>query len=124
MLRPLPLLRITLVVLVLAAFAYIGLKEGYDGYVGAANGWQRFGAVTQLIYGAGAVAALIALWRRLSWLPGALLLWGVALATTGGIAPVVWGGAEVTAGIISGVATALFAALTGWGALLHARSKG
>jgi hypothetical protein len=115
-------IRLVAVVAVLLFFSWVGLKEGFDGYGHAENGMQRFGAVTQLLYGTGAVAALFALWRHASWLKYTLIHWGVWLTATGGLAPVVWGGSEIRVGLMSGAATALLAALVGWGALAHERS--
>jgi len=48
--------------------------------------------------------------------------WALAITSTATIAPVVWGGAEWSAGALGGLATALVAGLVAWGAVRHARS--
>jgi len=111
------------VVLLLSACVWLGLKEGYDGYRGAETGPQRIAAVTQLLYGIGAIAALVGLWQRRPWLTAALIGWGVPLTLTAALAPVVWGGAPWISGLVSGVGMAVASALVGWGALAHARSQ-
>jgi hypothetical protein len=118
-----PIARLVTVVLVLLGSVWLGLKEGYDGYRGAETGLQRTAAVMQLLYGGGAIAALVGLWQRRPWLTAALIGWGVPLTLTAALAPVAWGGAPWISGLVSGVGMAVASALVAWGALAHVRSQ-
>lgn len=109
--------RLVVAVLLLLATTWLGLKEGYDGLTGAETMWQRIAAGSQLIYGLGAVASLAGLYLRASWVRFPLIVWALMLGVTGGLSPVVWGDAPWTAGLVSGGATALTAALIVWMAL-------
>ena len=110
-------IRLLLVVSVLLAAVWFGLKEGTDGFLGAETPPQRAAAVLQLLYGSCAVASLVALLTRRRWLRAALVSWAATLIITGTLSPVVWAGSPWFGGLLSGAITAVVAALVVWGAL-------
>jgi hypothetical protein len=115
--------RLILVALVFAASAWLGLTEGVATLRGTPTTGQRIASITQILYGLAGGLCLIALRVRPAWSMLVLGLWVVMLTATGGLAPVVWGGATWLTGLLSGVATLLIAALVGWGYLAHIRSQ-
>lgn len=123
-------IRFVLVLILLAAWAWLGITEGLNGWQDAGSPGQRVCAASQMLSGAAAIACLIALFAHPAWLRLAFAIWAVLLTVTGGMAPVVWGGTPVWQGILAGGITALVAALVSWGAFAgesawrkhHARS--
>lgn len=121
--RPWPLARLIAVVLLLLGSAWLGIKEGIDGSLDATTPLQHLAGATQILYGLAAIASLAGIYLRARWLKGALATFGVALATTGGIAPVAWAETPIRVGIITAITSAGVAAAIGWGALAHVRSQ-
>ena len=121
--RAWPLLRLVTVVVLLLGCVWLGIKEGIDGSLDATTPLQRIAGVTQILYGIGATISLVGLWLRAPWLKAALTGYGVALAVTGGIAPVAWGGTAIGVGITTAITSGGIAIFIGWGALAHVRSK-
>ncbi len=115
-------IRLFLVTTVLLAAVWFGLKEGIDGFMDAETTFQRWAAASQVLYGALAVASLGALFTGRAWLRSGLIAWSLALTMTGTVAPVAWGGAPWSAGLMAGVLTAVVAGVVTWGALAHARN--
>jgi hypothetical protein len=113
--------RLALLVAVLLASVWLGLKEGLDGIRDAETNGQRLAGGFQLLYGAAAVASLIALVARVSWFRVPFGLCAVAMTVTAALAPVVWGGTTWTIGVISGLATAVIMGLVYWAAVAHFR---
>ena len=101
-----------LLVLLLGLSAYNGLYEGMNAVRTAAGTGMRVATVTQLLYGACSVLALLALAVRRAWVEPLLIGWGVAVTLTAGLAPIVYGGTAVWPGLAAGLATALLAWLT------------
>ena len=118
-----PRIRLLFVLLFLAPLVWLGLKEGLDGWRSAETDGQRIASILQVLYGLASIGCVYALLRRPRWVRPAFTLWAAALSFTGGLAPVVWGGAEWWVGVLSGVATLLLAALICWGAFAHVRLK-
>jgi hypothetical protein len=116
--------RLAALVLLFAAAVWLGLKEGFDGYRGAVTVGQRIAASTQLLYGAAAIPCLYSLFRASAWARWSLYLWMAALTTTGALAPVVWGGAAITAGLGGGLLALAIGGLAVWGTRLHWRLLG
>ncbi len=100
---------------------WLGVKEGVDGYRGAATASQRIAAGFQIAYGIAAAAALLALLTHRTWLKPALLLWVLTIATTAAAAPVVWGGAGWASAALASAVTLAASGLVMWGCLAHAR---
>lgn len=110
-------IRFVLVVVLLAAWAWLGIAEGLNGWQDAASPGQRVCAGSQILSGVAAITCLIALFAHPAWLRLACAIWAALLTITGGTAPVVWGGTPVWQGILAGAITALVAALVCWGAI-------
>ena len=96
--------------------AYAGLVGGIDGARSLATRGQRFAVTAQLLYGAFAVAALIAMAFRSRVALPILIAWGSALTVAGALAPVVWGEAGVPVGLAAGlsVAVVVFLIVRAW----------
>lgn len=103
---------------------YAGLVEGPDAMRSAATQGQRVAALTQMLYGVFAVAALIAMPLRPRFVLPILVLWGAALTVTGGLAPVVYGETGILVGVMAGVSVALVVVLVVWGWRKHSAGHG
>jgi hypothetical protein len=114
--RALRWIGIGLLVLALLACAWNGLREGSRELHNDDTPAMRVATVTQLLYGALAVLALLALavpaWRRRVF--PLLICWAVATTLTGGLAPVVYGGSSLGIGVAAGALTALIAGGLVW----------
>lgn len=75
---------------------------------------QQVATVTQFGYALTGVVAAGALLVGLRWASGVLWLWAVFLTVTGGLAPVVWGGAGPSAGLAAAATSAAIAAFVAW----------
>ena len=103
-----------LLVLLLLLTAYTGLRDGLNGVHHAVGVGEWTVTVAQLAYGLFAILALAAMGARhriatpfiYGWCAGAILL--------SFLAPVVYGGASIAVGLVSGVAGALLALLVVW----------
>lgn len=84
---------------------------------GAETGMQHVAAVTQLLYGASALASLVALFGQQKWLKWALIDMTTMAAITGFLSPMVWGGAGIAAGLIAAASVLVVGGLVTWGAL-------
>lgn len=113
--------RLVLIVVVLLAAVWLGLKEGLNTVRDAMTTGQRLAGGFQLLYGAAAVASLAALLARASWFRVPFGLCVVAMTATATLAPVVWGGATWIIGVISGLAAAVIMGLVYWAAVAHFR---
>jgi hypothetical protein len=80
---------------------------------------QRVATVTQFGYALTGVAAAGTLLAGLPWARAVLWLWAVFLTVTGGLAPMVWGGAGPSAGLAAAATSAAIAALAAWLATLR-----
>jgi hypothetical protein len=101
--------------LLLLASAYLGLTGGIPLVREAHTAAQAVATGTELLYGVAAVAALVGLASRYRWTLRILLVWALGLTATSGLAPVVWGNAAVTTGVVSGAVAGLVLALILWG---------
>lgn len=108
--------RIVLVAVLLAGWAWLGITEGLNGRQDAATPGQWVCAASQILSGIAAIPCLVALFSHPAWLRLAFVVWAVLLTVTGGMAPVVWGGTPVWQGILAAGITAVGAALVCWGA--------
>jgi alpha/beta superfamily hydrolase len=109
------LLGLVAIVALLVATAYVGLVEGLDARRSAATIAQRTASVLQLLYGGCAVVTLAAMTIRRSLVRPLLVVWGAALTAVGAMAPVVYGGASILAGVAGGVMVAAVVAAVLWG---------
>ena len=114
--RPARWIGLGLLVLALLFCAYNGLVEGWRELHNDDTPAMRVATVTQLLYGAAATLALLALavpaWRRRVF--PLLLVWAVATTSTGALAPVVYGGRSLGVGAAAGAITALIAGALVW----------
>ena len=101
-------------VLLLLVTAYNGLVEGVIATRHAGTPGMRVATVTQLLYGICSVVALLALATKRRWALWPVVGWAAAVIATAGLAPVVYGGAPVRTGVLSGVAAALLLGLVIW----------
>lgn len=116
--------RLLLVVLILGATVWLGHQGGRDSLHASQNSVEVVAAVLQILYSVAALVCLVALvWRPL-WARPALFAWGATLTLTGGLSPVVWGGAPWWIGVLGGVVTLLVAGLVAWGMMAHLRMRG
>ena len=115
-------LRFVLLLILLAAWAWLGIGEGLNGWQDAVSPGQRVCASSQILSGVVAIPCLIALFSHPPWLRLGFVVWAVLLTVTGGMAPVVWGGTPVWQGTLAGAITALVAALVCWGAFAGERA--
>ena len=107
-------LRVVVPAVVIVGLSVWGSVSAIDEWRYAAGMGQRVATLTQAAYGVcGLLAGVAALWR--SRLLGPLLgLWALSTMTTGALAPVVWGETAWTAGLSSGLATAVVVGLLAW----------
>ena len=117
-------LRLVAVVAMLLLAVWFGLKEGFDGFRGAATTMQRVATVTQMLYGASALASLVALFRRQKWLKWALIDMTTMATITGFLAPIAWGGTGVKEGLLAAASVLVVGGLVTWGALAAQSSVG
>jgi hypothetical protein len=113
--------RLVLIIAVLLAAVWLGLKEGLNTFQDAETTGQRLAGGFQLLYGATAVASLAALFAGASWFRVPFGLCAVAMTATAALAPVVWGGTTWITGVISGLAAAVIMGLVYWAAVAHFR---
>jgi hypothetical protein len=104
-----------LAVVILVVLGYVGLPSAIEQLSSAQTAGQQIATATQFGYAVlGLVAAGALVARRAQWARPLLWGWAACLTTTGGLAPVVWGGAGVGAGLAAAAASALIAALVLW----------
>src|SRR5438067_2435812 len=103
-----------ILVLLLLLTAYTGLNDGLEGAHNAMGLGQQAVTVTQLAYGVCAILALSAMGARHRIATRFLYGWCVATVVTSTLAPMVYGGASLVVGIVSGITGALIAVLVVW----------
>jgi hypothetical protein len=98
------------ILLLLLATAYNGTVEGLNATRYASSIGQRIASVTQLAYGALAIAAILGIALRHPMTITVLVAWGGAVVSTAALAPVVYAGASASVGLGAGLAAAVVAA--------------
>lgn len=104
-----------LLVLLLLASAFFGLKDGIPLVRAAHTVGQWTATVAEILYGVTAVLVLVVWASRFAWLWRLLLVWALGLAVTSALAPVVWAHASLATGAASGAGAAIVLALLLWG---------
>jgi len=100
--------------IVIAVLSLWGAASAIPQWRDAVSTGQTVATVTQAGYGIfGLLVGLAAIWRPRALGP-LLWLWALCVIATGSLAPVVWGGASWTAGVLGGLATAILVALLTW----------
>lgn len=92
----------------------VGLRNGIAEWSDALTSEQRVATGTELAYGVLGLLAGVGLLLRRPWTRAVLMAWAVAITATSGLAPMVWGGAGLGAGLAAGGGTALIAGGVVW----------
>jgi hypothetical protein len=104
-----------LLVLLLLASAFLGLKGGFGLLREARSAAEWVATGTEILYGLAALAALAALPSGRPWALRLLIVWAAAVTATSTLAPVVWGKTAWIVGAESGCAVGALLALLLWG---------
>jgi len=119
--RPWQRLRVVAVMVLVGGTAWLGFNDAVHSLQGSTTAGQRVAVGMQLTYATAGVVAVVALVMRAWRLRAALIVWALAAAATGGLAPIVWGGTGVMEGAASGAASLLAVGVVAWGGWLHLR---
>jgi len=98
----------------LVGLGYVGLRNGLAEWSHADTAGQRLASVTEALYGLLGLVAGVGLVTRRTWTVPVVIAWAVSVTMTAGLAPVVWGGAGLWAGVAAAAATALIASGVIW----------
>jgi hypothetical protein len=115
-------IRLTLILLILAAALWLGLKEGLDGLRDAVDSGQQIAAACQVVYGACAGMSFTGIVTRRPWVRLSLSGWAVFVALTAALSTVYWGGGGWGVAALSGIGALVVALLIVWGARAHLAS--
>jgi len=91
-----------------------GLRNGPREWSLAENTAERFASLIETCYGLLGLLTAAALYTGHPATRRLLLVWAGLITTTGGLAPVIWGGAPMLSGIAAGVASATMAGFVVW----------
>jgi hypothetical protein len=97
-----------LVFALLLVTGYLGLTNGPSDLRTAESAGQLIVALAVASYGITGLASAFGLWRRKQWARPLSVLWALGATTAGGIAPIAYGGGQVS--IWAALASALAAA--------------
>jgi len=100
--------------LFLLGLGFVGLRNGLAEWSQANTIGQRLASVTEALYGVLGLVAGAGLLTRRRWTVPVVVAWAVSITITAGLAPVVWGGAGLLAGVAAAAATALIASGVIW----------
>lgn len=98
----------------LVGLSVLGLQSAVDELDAAATLGQQAATATQFGYALAGLLAAAALLGRRAWARGPMWVWAGLITLTGGMAPVVWGGAGLIVGLVAAVACAGIAACVLW----------
>ncbi len=101
-------------IVLLLALAALGLNGAIHELSSADTSGQQIATATQFGYAILGIVAAGALLTRRGWAQTTLWLWAGLITITGGLAPVVWGGAGVGAGLAAGVVSAAIGGFVIW----------
>jgi hypothetical protein len=91
---------------------------GFQGALGGVHSAETLGqqahTAIQLAAAVAGMAAAVGLWAQRRWTHLPLLMWAILITLTGGLAPVIWGGAGWAAGLRAGAASAAIAGVVVW----------
>jgi len=118
-----PTVRLGLIVLILVLSGWNGIVDGLTAAKQASVQGVRLAAVLQLLSGVSAAGALFLMVMEPPRVFSMLVFWGIVLTATASLAPIVVGGAPLTAGVAAGAATAIAVALVVWGWRAHEESE-
>jgi hypothetical protein len=100
-------------IILLVVLSALGLQSALE-LDPAETAGQQVATATQFGYALAGVVGAGALVRRRPWALGVVWLWAGLLTLTGGLAPIVWGGSALAAGLAAGLASGAMAALVIW----------
>jgi hypothetical protein len=98
----------------LLALSVLGVWSAVGSLDSMSTTGQQVATLTQFGYALTGVVAAGALLAGLPWGSAVLRLWAVLVTVTGGLAPMVWGGAGPGVGLVAAASTAAIAALVAW----------
>ncbi len=98
---------LALAALILLAAAWCGLNGGLRQFPQSSTAGQMAQSVSQFGFGIFAVLSVVTALDRRAWVRWVNWCWVVSVAVAGGLAPVVWGGATPSEGVIAGGASLL-----------------
>lgn len=98
----------------LVALSALGLDSAIRQLSSAITAGQRIATATQFGYAVAGLLGAGAALMRTHWARLILWIWAGLITITGGMAPVVWGGARALAGLAAGLASAGIAGLIMW----------
>ena len=101
-------------VVLLVALSALGLDSAVRQLASAATVGQRIATATQFGYAVAGLLGSGAVLLRSSWASAMLWIWAGLITVTGGLAPVVWGGAGTLAGLVAGLVSAGIAGPVIW----------
>lgn len=100
--------------LVPIATGALGLISGPNDVRAALTPIQSLAAWSAVTYGALGMGLAAGFLLGRPWSRSLTVLWGIPLTLTGGLAPIVWGGATMASGILSALVTASVVGLVAW----------
>ena len=112
--RVVPTVRYVAVLLVLLATAITGLVDAGESAGYASTQLQGLAVITQSIYSFLGLLGFFAVVLRVRWTVWVLALWAIAVTSTAGLAPVVWGCTGLGSGLAAAGGAGLFTALMVW----------
>lgn len=107
-------IRLILAILILLAMAGLGLWAGLHDLGHATTDGQRLASIFEITYGIAGLVSVAGLLLKSSWSRRVLWLWAFSVTFTATLAPVVWGNAPWSSGLLAGTAGALIAGLVLW----------
>lgn len=115
-------MRFAVALLLLAALAYGGLAGALAQWSEQRTSGQSVQTATQFLYGMLSLLAIVTAftWRRAA--RAIQMTWAITLATSGGLASVMWGDTSAVIGVVSGLAALLVALGIVW--LLRTGARG
>ncbi len=93
-------------VVLLVAVSGLGVQAALGQLSDAATPGQWTCTWTQWAYAVAGLVAAVGIATGKSWAPIPLWIWALCITVTGGLAPVVWGGAPLLVGLAAGLTAA------------------
>jgi hypothetical protein len=92
----------------------VGFQEALGEVHSAGTLGQQAHTAIQLAAAVAGMVAAVGLWAQRGWARLPLLMWAILITVTGGLAPVIWGGAGWEAGLGAGARSAAIAGVIVW----------
>ena len=101
-------------VFLLLALTWLGVKGGIEQWPQSSSLGQMVQSTAQFTYGILSLLAVASAAQTGTFARVVRIVWLAALTTAGGLAPVVWGGAVLGAGLVAGIASFAVGLLVLW----------